>query len=169
MTNYVAKAISIANRAHRYQTRKFSGLPYIVHPMEVMNTLVVAGVVNEKTLAAAILHDVIEDCHECFENDIREMSSDVHLMVRALTKGETEEETNNRLINGGDSVQLIKTADIASNTRIDPVEYKTLGQKYLEKKLAQLRLFNVSVCAHPLWRETVASIESQLQSIYNAQ
>lgn len=146
------RAISIANRAHRYQTRKFSGLPYIVHPLEVMSILERYGVTDEKVLAAAVLHDVIEDCHEIFENDIRELSTDVHVMVRALTKSPSESETNKKLIEGGFNVQLIKTADIASNTR-EPI----LGINYLRKKLNQLHMFD-EVIGHELHSNTIASI-----------
>jgi (p)ppGpp synthase/HD superfamily hydrolase len=54
-------AVSIAHEAHRFQVRKGSGLPYIVHPMEVLKRVHDLGVTDIVTLAAAVLHDTLED------------------------------------------------------------------------------------------------------------
>ncbi len=56
------KALKIANKAHKGQFRKHSGLPYILHPLEVAKQLTIWGVKHEDILSAAILHDVLEDC-----------------------------------------------------------------------------------------------------------
>ena len=57
------KALKIAYKAHKKQFRKHSGLPYILHPLEVAKQLTVWGVTHQDILAAAILHDVLEDCN----------------------------------------------------------------------------------------------------------
>ena len=61
-------ALMIATHAHGGQKRKSNrgqgsktALPYIVHPVEVMTFIRHAGCDNEVVLAAALLHDVIED------------------------------------------------------------------------------------------------------------
>ncbi|HVV99598.1 MAG TPA: HD domain-containing protein [Planctomycetaceae bacterium] len=51
----------VAARAHRNQHRKASDLPYITHPASVALILVRAGFTDEALLAAALLHDVVED------------------------------------------------------------------------------------------------------------
>jgi myo-inositol-1(or 4)-monophosphatase len=57
----VAKASAFAAYAHDGQFRKGSAIPYIVHPMEAM--AIAASMTNDpEVLAAAALHDVIEDC-----------------------------------------------------------------------------------------------------------
>lgn len=56
---FVRKAYELASEAHKTQTRK-SGEPYIIHPMGVVQILAGLGM-DEKTLAAAFLHDVVED------------------------------------------------------------------------------------------------------------
>lgn len=57
----VAKAVAYAAYAHDGQFRKGTALPYIVHPMEAAS--IVAGITNDPELiAAAVLHDVMEDC-----------------------------------------------------------------------------------------------------------
>lgn len=57
----VENAINIATLAHSGQTRKQSKTPYILHPMQVA-TLVMQHGGNLEQIAAAWLHDVLEDC-----------------------------------------------------------------------------------------------------------
>lgn len=57
----IEAAIRLATRAHRNQRRKGSDLPYIAHPAAVVSILERAGFANENVLAAAWLHDVVED------------------------------------------------------------------------------------------------------------
>jgi len=57
----VEKAFRVAADAHRNQTRKASDLPYFQHPASVTLILVRAGFDNDELLAAAALHDTIED------------------------------------------------------------------------------------------------------------
>jgi len=65
--NLIEKAIEFANRAHSGQVRKYSNLPYILHPLEVMNR-VAHETDSPVVIAAAALHDIIEDCGE-FEGE----------------------------------------------------------------------------------------------------
>lgn len=56
-----ARAVAFAAYAHDGQTRKGGALPYIVHLMEA--AAIAATLTNDpEVLAAAVLHDVIEDC-----------------------------------------------------------------------------------------------------------
>ena len=56
----VADAVAFAAKAHRGQVRKGTSTPYIVHPMEA--AAIVATITNDPAvIAAAVLHDVIED------------------------------------------------------------------------------------------------------------
>jgi (p)ppGpp synthase/HD superfamily hydrolase len=57
----VEKAFRVAADAHRNQTRKASDLPYFQHPASVALILVRAGFDDDELLAAAALHDTIED------------------------------------------------------------------------------------------------------------
>lgn len=57
----VARATAFAAYAHDGQSRKGAALPYILHPMEAAN--IAATMTNDpEVLAAALLHDVVEDC-----------------------------------------------------------------------------------------------------------
>lgn len=55
------RALHIAELLHDGQFRK-GGDPYIVHPVRVACTLINIGVVDDATIATALLHDVPEDC-----------------------------------------------------------------------------------------------------------
>ncbi len=57
----VERAWRLAARSHRDHTRKASDLPYITHPSSVALILSRAGFDDEKILAAALLHDAVED------------------------------------------------------------------------------------------------------------
>ena len=60
MKNILDQIRLFATDAHAGQTRKYSPEPYIVHPVRVMETLAAAGM-PLPMLAAALLHDVVED------------------------------------------------------------------------------------------------------------
>src|SRR6266702_1371980 len=55
------KALVYATRAHRDQTRKKTGIPYIAHILGVTAIAMEYGA-NETEAIAALLHDAVEDC-----------------------------------------------------------------------------------------------------------
>lgn len=58
----VRDALNYAREAHAGQTRKDGRTPYLFHPVRVFNILRRAHVCHEHYLAAALLHDTVEDC-----------------------------------------------------------------------------------------------------------
>ncbi|QDU04304.1 GTP pyrophosphokinase [Gimesia chilikensis] len=82
----VENAIRVAAEAHKSQKRKSSGIPYIAHPMGVCLILVKAGFHEESILAAAALHDVIEDTSLTFEDLEGTFSDEVLQYVREMTE-----------------------------------------------------------------------------------
>ena len=60
MENLLSRAVAFAAQKHAGQLRKGTNLPYIIHPMET--TVICASITDdEEVLAAAVLHDVVED------------------------------------------------------------------------------------------------------------
>lgn len=55
------RALRVAARAHHDQTRKASSVSYITHPVAVALILQQYGFHNDEVIAAALLHDVVED------------------------------------------------------------------------------------------------------------
>tara|TARA_B100000749_G_scaffold102761_1_gene78404 strand:+ start:596 stop:2680 length:2085 start_codon:yes stop_codon:yes gene_type:complete len=74
----------VALAAHVGQTRK-SGEPYINHPMSVA-TIVARQGLDDVTVAAALLHDAVEDTSVSLEDLERDFGSDVRLIVDGVTK-----------------------------------------------------------------------------------
>ena len=60
-TPLTVAAMQVAEAAHAGQVRKVSGVPYIGHPVAVASIVAMAGG-SEAQIAAALLHDVKEDC-----------------------------------------------------------------------------------------------------------
>ena len=80
----IEKAYNLARKAHENQVRK-SGEPYIIHPLCV--AIILADLeMDKETIAAGLLHDVIEDTIMT-EDEIREeFGKDVALLVDGVTK-----------------------------------------------------------------------------------
>ncbi|MBU43129.1 MAG: GTP pyrophosphokinase [Spirochaetaceae bacterium] len=80
----VRRAFQFAYRAHRDQKR-LSGEPYIIHPIAVSQTLAELGL-DSATVAAGLLHDVVEDTQ--FGEDFikREFGEEIQNLVKAVTK-----------------------------------------------------------------------------------
>lgn len=80
----VEKAYFIAKKAHEGQFR-FSGEPYIIHPISVAIILYNLGMDGE-SMAAALLHDVVEDTDMTKENIQEDFGEDVANLVEGVTK-----------------------------------------------------------------------------------
>ena len=83
-TSMIERAYQVALAAHAGQTRK-SGEPYIHHPMSVA-TIVARQGLDDVTVAAALLHDAVEDTSVSLEDLERDFGSDVRLIVDGVTK-----------------------------------------------------------------------------------
>ncbi len=80
----LVKAYEYAKQAHANQKRA-SGEPYFIHPCEVANILMDLGL-DAATIAAALLHDVIEDTESTDEDIKREFGEEVLALVSGVTK-----------------------------------------------------------------------------------
>ncbi|MBR1927856.1 MAG: bifunctional (p)ppGpp synthetase/guanosine-3',5'-bis(diphosphate) 3'-pyrophosphohydrolase, partial [Bacteroidales bacterium] len=81
----VQKAFEFANEAHK-NVRRRSGGPYIIHPIEVAKIVVCDIGLGYKSIAAALLHDVVEDTDYTVD-DIRNLFGDkIASLVDGLTK-----------------------------------------------------------------------------------
>jgi (p)ppGpp synthase/HD superfamily hydrolase len=115
-------AIAFAARAHRHQLRKDGQTPYFSHPVRVAWIAnQVFGVTDRIVLAAAILHDTIEDTTTDGDDVLERFGPDVLKWVAALTKdkrlpdAERESAYAAALAAGGWQVHVCKLADIYDN------------------------------------------------------
>ena len=80
----VARAYGVASNAHRSQTRS-SGESYINHPLAVAQIVAEIGL-DEVSLAAALLHDAVEDTELSLADVEAEFGADVAAIVDGVTK-----------------------------------------------------------------------------------
>ncbi len=83
--SFLTKAYALAKEAHEVQFR-ITGDPYIIHPVAAMRILLELGLVDEHTLAAALLHDTVEDTDTTLEDIKEAMGAEVAALVDGVTK-----------------------------------------------------------------------------------
>lgn len=122
------KAIIFAVNAHRNTERRGKGFPYIVHPMEAVE-IVATITPDQELLAAAALHDTIEDT-DVTVDDLRREFGDriadlVHQESDQFTEGVSEEDSWHdrkqaaitRLKNASHDAKIVAMGDKLSNMR----------------------------------------------------
>lgn len=170
----VTEAVMFAAQAHDGAMRKGAQVPYIVHPMEAA-AIAAALTDDEEVIAAAVLHDVIEDC------DVTggELAVRFGPRVAALVECETQtkwadpcmswnmrkQEAVNRLAHGCREAKIIALADKLSNMRAICRDYERDGEamffrfhQHDKRRHAWYYRCCVSLLADelgdtPLWRE----------------
>lgn len=119
-----AGVLEFATKAHEGQVRKYSGQPYIVHPIEVA-TIVKDFGGSQDQIDAALLHDVVEDTDvtidqikELFGNNVAEL---VFFLTDISKKSDGNRATRKaidraHILSGPADSQFIKCADFISNS-----------------------------------------------------
>ncbi len=138
----IQKAARFAARAHEGMVRKGSRFPYIVHPMEV--AMIVSLITDDpEVIAAAYLHDVIEDAGIRYE----ELEEQFGRRVADLVQSETEDKSKSwkerksatieHLQSATREEKLLAFGDKLSNLRSTAMDYLLMGddiwQKFREK------------------------------------
>lgn len=146
MSDRVKQAIAFATKAHRNQKRKYTGEPYVTHPIAVME-IVQEVSHTEDMLVAAVLHDTVEDTDVTLDDIQSEFGATVAKYVDGLTDISRPEDGNRAERKAMDrahtavqcpEVKTIKLADLIHNTlsieKHDPSFYKV----YRLEKIALL-------------------------------
>jgi len=118
----VARALAKAAEKHAGQVRNGSGgLPYIEHPRMVAATLAARGY-SDEVLAAALLHDVVEDSDTTVEEVRAEFGDAIADLVDALSDDESiasyrdrKDEHRARVVGADDGALAIYAADKLTN------------------------------------------------------
>ncbi len=163
----VRHAYTFAYTAHHGQRRR-SGEPYITHPVAVANILLDLHM-DDSTIAASLLHDVVEDTGVTIEEIDHVFGSEIAYLVNGVTKLSVLEAKNKEEAQAGTyrkmfiamaddpRVVLIKLADRVHNMR-------TLGSMRVDKqrRIATETLEIYAPLAHRLgiWR-----IKSELEDL----
>lgn len=120
----ISEATMFAIEAHGDQRRKYTGEPYVVHPIHVADILEKEVEATTEMLAAAILHDVVEDTPVTLR-DIKEKFGDTVAEYVHYCTNVSEKDDGNRAFRkkmdadhfalGPAESQTIKIADLLSN------------------------------------------------------
>lgn len=142
MSEFVHKAYQFAKNAHKDQKRKYTFEPYINHPVEVMQ--IVSTVPHtEEMLAAALLHDVVEDCGVNILEISKQFGHITALYVHDLSdvscpedgnRAERKEIDREHTAQAYPEAKTIKLADLISNSRSIVKHDKDFARVYIKEK-----------------------------------
>ncbi len=142
--NKIEKAVIFATRAHAGMCRKGKTKPYILHPIEAM-AIVKQFTNDEDVLAAAVLHDTVEEASVTVERLEKEFGHRVVELVASVSedKGkdrqtetawkERKQETIDRLKNADRDTKLLCLGDKLSNLREMSNDYAEIGDELWER------------------------------------
>jgi (p)ppGpp synthase/HD superfamily hydrolase len=138
-----ARVFATAAHAAVAQLRKYTNEPYIVHPTEVVQILTSTVEPTEEMIAAAWMHDVVEDTGVSIELVRAEFGSEVSDLVGWLTDVSRPEQGNRATRKAIDrahtaaapaEAQTIKLCDLISNTRSIVAHDPKFAETYLAEK-----------------------------------
>ncbi len=131
-TNLIHKALKFASKAHSDQVRKGTDIPYIAHPMEAALILSQAGA-SETLIAAALLHDTLEDTPTTEQDLEYVFGSSVTELVKGMTKdtnldwqGNRQHSIDRLAVMSMDEMLLL-LSDKLANLRSIAVDYAEIG------------------------------------------
>ena len=139
-TELLDRAIVFAVRAHAGTERRGKGFPYIVHPMEAME-IVATMTRDQELLAAAALHDTVEDTDVTIEQIRAEFGDRVASLVAAESDEPHQSRDSienwrarkqvaiNRLSCGSRDAKIVALGDKLSNMRAIARDYAEQGDK----------------------------------------
>ena len=137
-TTLLDRAILFAVRAHAGTERRGKGFPYIVHPMEAME-IVATMTADQELLAAAALHDTVEDTDVTVEQLRAEFGDRIAELVAAesdaFVEGVSEEDSwharkqaaIDRLARAPHDAKMVALGDKLSNMRAIARDYAVQG------------------------------------------
>lgn len=125
------EAVNFAVKRHSGQTRKMSGAPYILHPMEVAS-IVGTMTTDREILAAAVLHDTVEDTDTTLDEIREHFGRRVELLVMTETEEKRYEQP------AADTWELRKEESLIILENTQDIGVKML---WLGDKLSNMRSF----------------------------
>ena len=133
-TQFLDRAIEFAVHAHAGTERRGKGCPYIIHPLEAM-VIVSTMTSDQEILAAAVLHDVVEDTDITIDEIRKRFGDRVAQLVDSESDRKMEftdwrarkEESLNRLSFASREEKIVALGDKLSNMRAIARDYTTKG------------------------------------------
>lgn len=141
MGKLLNEAIIYAVEKHDGKTRKGTSIPYIVHPLEAM-AIVSSITEDEELMAAAVLHDTVEDTDATVEDIEAKFGTKVAKLVASESENKREElpesetwkqrkeETIAHLKSADLETRIVCLGDKLSNIRAIERDYEKLGEEF---------------------------------------
>ncbi len=132
------KAIAFALEKHRGQFRKSTFIPYIVHPLEVMEILRKMGADTDLVIAG-VLHDTIEDTDATLDEICQKFGREVGELIASCSEDKTKswdkrkQHTIDYLQNADVRIKMLALADKLSNMRAMEQDYRNTGDALWER------------------------------------
>ncbi len=161
---YEIMAKEFATKKHEGQFRKDEITPYIKHPEAVVGILKRIGVCNDDALAAAWLHDAVEDTDTTIQEIAENFNREIALYVYFLTKTESNKKYYSyTIVNiAPKEVQLIKLADVLHNvSTLNFIKDRTMKKKAIANKVNECEKYYFDL-ANNLSPEIYNSIKTNL-------
>ena len=109
--NTIQRAVMFAAEKHKAQLRKGTNIPYIVHPLGVMEKLIRAGASNN-AIVAGILHDTLEDTATTYDELVQNFGARVADIVAAASESDKSLSWEERKNVALDALRKCDDADI---------------------------------------------------------
>lgn len=138
MNNIIEKAVRVSVTAHKDQTRKGDDLPYIIHPFMVSIKLAKYNF-PDTVIAAALVHDVLEDTEYPEDTLKNELGDDVLEIVKAVTNDDSLpwEEKKKKYVEtvraGSEGAKAVAVADKIHNLESLLLAYSEQGPELWKK------------------------------------
>lgn len=163
----INQAIAFATQCHINQTRKGSDIPYILHCIEAgliaSNMTKKNNKVNQEVVAAAILHDTIEDANATYKMIEQLFGEKVANLVQSQSedKSKSWQERKEATIeflknNKSKEVEIATLADKLSNIRSISSDQELLGEDVWKK-------FNSPKEKQHWYYQSIADVLTQIQ------
>ncbi len=139
-TDLLDRAIMFAVKAHSGTERRGKGFPYIVHPMEALE-IVSTMTSDQELLAAAVLHDTVEDTYVTIDHIREEFGDRIASIVDAESdkgiEGRSEDDSWHnrkkgaieRLAKASRDTKMVALGDKLSNMRAIARDYSMMGDE----------------------------------------
>ena len=137
-TSLLDKAIHFAVDAHQGAERRGKGFPYILHPLEAA-AIVATMTADQRLLAAAVLHDVVEDTTATIEQIRRAFGDDIAQLVakeshpKGLGWRESRKHILDHLRVASRESQIVTLGDKLSNMRAIARDHRVLGSQLWQR------------------------------------
>ena len=138
----LVRAFAFAYNAHKHSYRKGSRIPYITHPLAVANILM-RNNSSDELIAAAFLHDVVEDENVSFDELEAQFGKEVCFLVKSVSEPEAlrkkyddkrkswrerKQHTIDSLSEASYEVKMLSCADKLANLSDTVDDFSTQGE-----------------------------------------